>query len=127
MIINLTIIIIWARRAPACQWGGYELWVIRENMKIKPLHSNVVVKPVRQDEVTKSGIVLPDTVDKERPEKGEIIAVGDGKIMDNGQRAPMSVKVGDMVMFKKYSPDEVKIDDEEYLVISESDILAILQ
>ena len=87
----------------------------------------MVVKPVRQDEVTKSGIVLPDTVDKERPEKGEIIAVGDGKIMDNGQRAPMSVKVGDMVMFKKYSPDEVKIDDEEYLVISESDILAILQ
>ena len=77
--------------------------------------------------MTKSGIVLPDTVDKERPEKGEIIAVGDGKIMDNGQRAPMSVKVGDMVMFKKYSPDEVKIDDEEYLVISESDILAILQ
>lgn len=103
------------------------VWVIKRNMKIKPLHSNVVVKPVRQDEVTKSGIVLPDTVDKERPEKGEVIAIGEGKVLENGQRAPMSVKVGDKVMFKKYSPDEVKIDNEEYLVISESEILAILE
>ncbi|MFH0891903.1 MAG: co-chaperone GroES [Candidatus Falkowbacteria bacterium] len=95
-------------------------------MKLKPLHSNVIVKPIRQDEVTKSGIVLPDTVDKERPERGEVVAVGEGKILDNGQRAPMSVKVGDKVMFKKYSPDEIKVDDEEYLVISEGDILAIL-
>ncbi|OGF27052.1 co-chaperone GroES [Candidatus Falkowbacteria bacterium RIFOXYB2_FULL_47_14] len=95
-------------------------------MKLKPLHSNVIVKPIRQDEITKSGIVLPDTVDKERPERGEVVAVGEGKILDNGQRAPMSVKVGDRVMFKKYSPDEIKVDDEEYLVISEGDILAIL-
>jgi len=86
----------------------------------------VIVKPIRQDEITKSGIVLPDTVDKERPERGEVVAVGEGKILDNGQRAPMSVKVGDRVMFKKYSPDEIKVDDEEYLVISEGDILAIL-
>lgn len=79
-----------------------------------------------EEEITKSGIVLPDTVDKERPEKGEVVAVGEGKLLENGQRAPMSVKIGDKVMFKKYSPDEIKIDKEEYLIISESDILAIL-
>jgi len=95
-------------------------------MNIKPIHTNVVVKPISQDEVTASGIVIPDTVDKERPEKGEVIAIGDGKLLDNGERAPMSVKVGDIIMFKKYSPDEIKIDDEEYLVISEGDILAII-
>ena len=93
---------------------------------IKPIHSNVVVKPITEDEVTKSGIVLPDTVDKERPEKGEVIAVGDGKVLDNGNKVPLSVKKGDMVMFKKYSPDEIKIDGEELLIINESDILAVL-
>lgn len=95
-------------------------------MKIKPLFSNVIVKPISEDEITKSGIVLPDTVDKEKPEKGEVVAVGEGKILDSGQRSPMSVKIGDKVMFKKYSPDEIKIDDEELLVINESDILAII-
>lgn len=95
-------------------------------MKIKPIHTNVVVKAITADEVTKSGIVLPDTVDKERPEKGEVVAVGEGKLLENGQRATMSVKEGDVVMFKKYSPDEVKIDGEDYLVISEGDILAII-
>ena len=95
-------------------------------MNIKPLGDRVVVKPASQEEVTKSGIVLPDTVDKERPEKGEVVAVGPGKLLDNGQRAAIGVKVGDIIMFKKYSPDEIKIDDKEYLVISESDILAIL-
>ena len=95
-------------------------------MKIKPLNDHVVVKPAGNEEVTKAGIVLPDTVDKEKPEKGEIVAIGPGKMLDNGQRAAMSVKVGDVVMFKKYSPDEIKVDDKEYLVISESDILAIL-
>jgi chaperonin GroES len=96
-------------------------------MKIKPLNDNVIVKPVTREEVTKSGIVLPDTVDKERPEKGEVVAVGEGKLLDNGQRATMSVKIGDKVMFKKYSPDEIKVDDVEYLVISQNDILAILE
>lgn len=95
-------------------------------MQIKPLHTNVVVKPVTEDEVTKSGIVLPDTVDKERPEKGEVVAVGEGKMINDGKRAPMSVKVGDIVMFKKYSPDEIKVDGEEFLVISEGDILAVI-
>jgi chaperonin GroES len=95
-------------------------------MKIKPLFSNVIVKPITEDEITASGIVLPDTVDKEKPEKGEVVAVGEGKLLDSGQRAPMSVKIGDKVIFKKYSPDEIKIDGEELLVINESDILAIV-
>lgn len=95
-------------------------------MNLKPLNDHVIVKPITEDEVTKSGIVLPDTIDKERPEKGTIEAVGPGKLLDNGQRAQMSVKIGDKVMFKKYSPDEIKVKDEKYLVISESDILVIL-
>ncbi len=95
-------------------------------MNVKPMHDNVLVKPITEDEVTKSGIVLPDTVDKERPEKGEVIAIGPGKLMDNGTRAPMSVKAGDKVMFKKYSPDEIKVDKDEYLIISEKDILAVI-
>lgn len=95
-------------------------------MNIKPLGNNVVLKPAAKEEITASGIVLPDTVDKERPEKGEVVAVGPGKILDNGQTAAMSVKKGDVVMFKKYSPDELKIDNQEYLVISENDILAII-
>ena len=108
-----------------------ELWVagyeLRDFMKLKPLHDHIVVKPIVQDEITKSGIVLPDTVDKEKPEKGEVVAVGLGKLLDNGQTAPMSVKVGDRVMFKKYSPDEIKVDGVEYLIISEGDILGILE
>ena len=96
-------------------------------MKLKPLHDNVVVKPMGDEETTKSGIVLPDTADKEKPEKGEVLAVGPGKQMENGQVAPVNVKVGDKVIFKKYSPDEIKIDDQEYLLISENDILAILE
>lgn len=96
-------------------------------MKLTPLFNNVVVKAMAKEEVTKSGIVIPDTVDKEKPEKGEVIAVGPGKTLDNGQTQPMSVKVGDQVLFKKYSPDEVKIDGQEYLVLSESDIIAIIE
>jgi len=96
-------------------------------MKLKPLHDHVVVKPITENEVTKSGIVLPDTIDKEKPEKGEVVAVGNGKLLDNGQRAVMSIKVGDKVMFKKYSPDEIKVDGVEYLIISENDILGILE
>jgi len=95
-------------------------------MNLKPLHDHVIVKAIAEDEVTKSGIVLPDTVDKERPEKGEVVAIGDGKILENGQKSPMSVKIGDKVMFKKYSPDEIKIDGKEYLVIKEEDIMAII-
>lgn len=94
---------------------------------LKPLSHNVIVKAIAEDKTTSSGIVLPDTMDKERSERGEVIAVGPGKMLDNGQRAPMSVSVGQKVLFKKYSPDEFKIDNVEYLVISESDILAVIE
>ncbi len=96
-------------------------------MKLRPLGDRVVVKPLSQDEVTKSGIILPETVDKERPERGEVIATGPGKTLDNGTVAPIGVKVGDKVVFKKYSPDEVKIDNVDYLVVAESDIMAVIE
>ncbi len=95
-------------------------------MKLQPLFNNVIVKPFKPEEVTKSGLVLPETREKDRPEKGEVIACGPGKTLDNGQVLTMSVKVGDQVLFKKYSADEIKIDDEEYLVLSENDIVAII-
>ncbi|MBI5621787.1 co-chaperone GroES [Candidatus Falkowbacteria bacterium] len=96
-------------------------------MNLKPLSDHVIVKAITKEEITKSGIVLPDTVDKERPESGEVLAVGQGKMLDNGSRSEMAVKVGDKVMFKKYSPDEIKVDGQELLVISESDIIAVLE
>ena len=95
-------------------------------MNVKPLHDHVIVKPIADEEVTKAGIVLPDTVDKEKPEKGEVLAIGPGKLLENGSRAEISVKIGDTVMFKKYSPDEIKVDGEELLVISEGDIIAVI-
>jgi chaperonin GroES len=96
-------------------------------MKLRPLGDRVVVKPVAKEEMTKAGIILPDTVDKERPEQGEVIAVGPGRLLENGSRASMSLKVGDKVVFKKYSPDEVKVDGVEYLVIAESDVMAVVE
>lgn len=99
---------------------------VKMDMNIKPLGDKVILKPIRNEEATKSGIILPDTVDKERPEKGEVVAAGPGKLLNDGKRAQINVKVGDKVMFKKYSPDEIKIDGVEYLVISEEDILAII-
>ncbi len=96
-------------------------------MKLKPLHDQVIIKPIEEDEVTAAGLVLPDTAEKEKPQKGEVIAVGPGKILENGQRAEMSVKVGDKVVFRKYSPDEIKIDDQEYYVIRDEDIIAIIE
>lgn len=96
-------------------------------MNLKPLNNNVIVKASNKEEMTKSGIFLPDTMNKEKPEQGEVIAVGPGKIDNNGNKIEMSVKVGQKVVFKKYSPDDIKIDNEEYLVINENDILAILE
>ena len=96
-------------------------------MKVSPLGDRVVVLAITKEEMTKSGIVLPDTVDKERPQEGEVIAVGPGKLLENGSRATMSVKVGDKVLFKKYSPDEFKFEGKEYLVLSEQDLLAVVE
>lgn len=96
-------------------------------MNLKPLHDNVVIKPRKAEETTKSGIVLPDTMDKGKSEQGEVVAVGPGRLLESGQRQPMSVKEGDKVLFKKYSTDEFMDDDkEEYLIIPDNDILAVL-
>ena len=96
-------------------------------MKLRPLYDNVIVKQSKEEEITKSGIVLPDTLNKEKPQQGEIIAVGPGKIDNTGKKIEMSVKVGDKILFSKYSPNEIKIDNEEYLVMRETDILAIIE
>ncbi|MBI4090062.1 MAG: co-chaperone GroES [Candidatus Kerfeldbacteria bacterium] len=96
-------------------------------MNLRPLSDHVLVKPTQEDKMTKSGIVLPDTAEDDKGLKqGEVLAVGPGKLLDNGQRAPMSVKVGDRVIMKKYGPDEVKIEGVEYLVAEESDIIGIV-
>ena len=96
-------------------------------MNIRPLDDRVIVKPLAEEEITAGGIVLPDTAEKEKPEQGEVLAVGPGKRLDNGEISPMSVKVGDKVVFRKYSADEVKIDNQEVLVVNESDIVGIIE
>jgi len=95
-------------------------------MALLPLNDHIVVKAVTEEK-TVGGIILPETADREKPEKGTVIAVGPGKLLDNGSRAASSVKVGDTVVFKKYSPDEVKVGKDEYLVIREDDVLAIVK
>lgn len=111
------------------------IWLIKNLFKLfkpmgkinlKPLGDRLIVKAIKEDERTKAGIVLPQTTE-EKPERGEVVVVGPGKLLENGQRVPLSVKVGDKVIFKKYSPDEIKIDQEEYLIISEDDILAVFE
>jgi chaperonin GroES len=92
---------------------------------LKPLGDRVIVKPKEKEDVTKSGIVLPDTA-SEKPQEGSVLAVGPGRVLDNGKRVEMDVKTGDKVLFAKYAGTEVKLDGEEYLVIRESDLLAIV-
>jgi chaperonin GroES len=90
------------------------------------LGERVVVKPLPSEEKTKGGIVLPETA-KEKPQEGEVIAVGPGRLLDNGTRVPVDLKVGDRVLFSKYAGNEVKIDDEEYLIMREADILGVIE
>ena len=87
----------------------------------------MVIEPLKQEEKTKSGIILPDTAEKERPEQGKVIAVGPGKKTEDGKVIPMDIKVGDTVLFTKYGPNEVKVGDKEYLIAKEDDILGILE
>ncbi|MFZ5390714.1 MAG: co-chaperone GroES [Patescibacteria group bacterium] len=96
-------------------------------MKLKPLGDHLVVKITKEDKTTKSGIVLPDTVDKEKQETGEVTAVGPGKLLDSGSRAAMEIKVGDKILFKKYALDEFKIDEEEFGTLQQSDVIAIVE
>ena len=95
-------------------------------MKIRPLNDRVLVKRLEEEEKTKGGIIIPDTA-KEKPIQGEVIAVGNGKIMENGEVKPLDVKEGDRVLFGKYAGNEVKIDGEEYLIMREDDILGIIE
>lgn len=92
-------------------------------IRIQPLADRVVVKPIEREEVTKGGIVIPDTV-KERPQEGKVVAVGPGRLSEDGKRVTMDVKVGDIVVYSKYGGTEIKIDDEELMILRESDILA---
>jgi len=92
--------------------------------KLVPIGDRIVVKPEPEEEKTKSGIVLPDTA-KEKPQEGTVIAAGPGRVLDNGQRAPMEVKVGNKVIYSKYGGTEVKIEGEEYIILNERDVLAI--
>jgi chaperonin GroES len=94
--------------------------------KIRPLHDRLLVERLEEKEVKKGGIIIPDTA-KEKPQEAKVIAVGDGKVTDEGKRIPLDVKAGDKILFGKYSGSEVKIDDKEYLIMREEDVLAILE
>ena len=94
---------------------------------IQPIADRVFLEALEEDRVTKSGIVLPDSAEKERPVKGRVMAVGAGKRNDRGEIMPMSVKIGDIVLFKKYGPDEIELEGKKYLVADEGDILAIIK
>jgi chaperonin GroES len=95
-------------------------------MKLRPLADRIVVKRIEEEEVKKGGIIIPDTA-KEKPQKGKVIAVGPGRLDDQGKRMPMEVKEGDIVLFSKYAGTEVKVDDEELLVMREDEVLAVIE
>ena len=95
-------------------------------MKLKPLGDRIVVKVLTQEEKTRGGIVIPDTA-KEKPQEGEVLAIGSGRVLENGQKLPLEVKKGDKVRFSKYGGTEVKIEGEELLILSERDVLAVLE
>ena len=95
-------------------------------MKIRPLHDRMLVERLEEREVKKGGIIIPDTA-KEKPQEGKVIAVGNGKVSDDGKKIPLEVKAGDKILFGKYSGSEVKLDDKEYLILREEDVLAILE
>ena len=95
-------------------------------MKIRPLHDRILVRREEEKEAKKGGIIIPDSA-KEKPQEGTVIAVGNGKVMEDGKTVPLDVKAHDRILFGKYSGSEVKIDDEEYLIMKEEDVLAILE
>ena len=95
-------------------------------MKVRPLHDRIMVERLEEQEVKRGGIIIPDTA-KEKPQEGKVIAVGTGKVGDDGKKIPLDVKAGDKILFGKYSGSEVKLDDEEYLILREEDVLAIIE
>lgn len=96
-----------------------------KKLHIRPLHDRLIVKRLTEEEKTKGGIIIPDTA-KEKPQEAEVIAVGNGKILDDGKKIPLDVKVGDKILFSKYSGTEIKISGEEYLILREEDVQAIV-
>lgn len=96
-----------------------------KTLNVRPLGDRVIIKPLPQEEKTKSGLIIPDTA-KEKPQQGEVVAVGSGRILDNGTKVEMEVKTGNKVLYGKYSGTEIKLDGEEYLIVKESEILGIL-
>ena len=94
-------------------------------MKIQPLGDRVLVEPVKEGEIKKGGIIIPDTA-KEKPQQGKVIAVGNGKVKDDGTRIPLDVKAGDRILFGKYSGQDIKLDGDEYLIMREDEVLAVL-
>lgn len=97
------------------------------SLKLNPLADRVVIRPADEELKTKGGIILPDTASKEKPQEGLVVAVGPGKLLDDGKRSAMEVKVDDKVIYSKYSGTDIKIDDNEYLIVSERDILAVIK
>lgn len=97
-----------------------------KKLKLRPLHDRLLVKRLTEEEKTKGGIIIPDTA-KEKPQEAEVIAVGNGKVLDDGKKVPLDVKVGDKILFSKYSGNEVKVDGEEYLILREEDVQAIVE
>jgi chaperonin GroES len=95
-------------------------------MKIRPLHDRILVERLEEQEVRKGGIIIPDTA-KEKPQEGKVIAVGNGKVIKDGSKIPLDVKAGDRILFGKYSGSEVKVEDEEYLILREEDVLGIIE
>jgi chaperonin GroES len=96
-------------------------------MKIKPTADYILIEPTSETEKTESGIIIPETADKERPEQGKVVAVGPGKMMDSGEIRPMTIKKGEKVVFSKYGPTEISVDGKEYLMAREDDIMAIIE
>jgi chaperonin GroES len=96
-------------------------------MKIRPLSDHILIEPIKEEEKTKTGILLPETAEKEKPEQGKVIAVGPGRKTASGKIVPLSVQPGQKVLFTKYGPNEIKVDDKEYLIAKEEDILAIVE
>lgn len=94
-------------------------------LKIRPLHDRIIVKRLEEEQKTKGGIIIPDSA-KEKPQEGEVLAVGNGKVLDDGKKVPLDVKVGDKILFSKYSGTDIKVDGEEYLIIKEDDVQAIV-
>lgn len=97
-----------------------------KKLKIRPLHDRLIIKRLTEEEKTAGGIIIPDSA-KEKPQEGEVVAVGNGKILDDGKKCPLEVKVGDKVLFSKYSGNEIKVDGQEYLIMKEEDVQAVVE